>query len=294
MPQPLDPRTLLAPLLAELDAPRAWDGAHQLPWHDPEFSERMLRWHLDPDTDMASRRPALIARHCDWLEARLGGGPRRILDVGCGPGLYLHELARRGHTTLGFDFAPAPLRWARETARAGGLDCTVLDADLTALPDDFAARVGTCDAVTFWFGEFHSFPPPVVEQFLPRLAACLAPGGIFVLEQQPRLVFVEEEEASWAVVESGPFADEPHLWLQRFSWDEAAQTEVHGHWILTLESATLRRYVQCHQAWRDEDLVALLARCGLGAPEFHPPITGASDQFEFPVLVTTRAADSRR
>ncbi len=38
---------------------------------------------------MASRRPALIARHCDWLEARLGSGPRRILDVGCGPGLYL-------------------------------------------------------------------------------------------------------------------------------------------------------------------------------------------------------------
>jgi hypothetical protein len=95
------------------------------------------------------------------------------------------------------------------------------------------------------------------------------------------------------VVESGPFADEPHLWLQRFSWDEAAQTEVHGHWILTLESATLRRYVQCHQAWSDDDLVALLARCGLGAPEFHPPITGASEQFEFPVLVTTRDADGR-
>ena len=72
----------------------------------------------------------------------------------------------------------------------------------------------------------------------------------------------------------GPFADGPHLWLQQFTWDEDARTEIHVHWILVPGSATLRRYVQCHQAWRTADLVDLLARCGLESPEFHEPITG--------------------
>ncbi len=298
MAPPAQPRpdlaALLAPLLAADARPRAWDGAFQLPWNDPAFSERMLRCHLDPDTDMASRRPELIARHCDWLELRLGPGPHRILDVGCGPGLYLHELARRGHAGVGFDFAPAPLRWARDTAAAEDLDCTFLDADLTALPADLAQRVGPCDAITFWFGEFHSFRPAVAAAFLPVLASCLKPGGLFVLEFQPRDIFVEEDASRWSVEADGPFADEPHIWLQQFTWDDEAQTEIHGHWIIAPGSGTLDRYVQCHQAWETDALVALLARSGLNAPEFHEPVTGLSDEFEFPLLVTTRSAGGNR
>ena len=284
--------TLLAPLL-DAPPPRPWDGAHQLPWDDPEFSERMLRCHLDPDTDMASRRPELIARHCDWLEMRLGPGRHRILDVGCGPGLYLHELARRGHETVGFDFAPAPLRWARETAAAEGLDCTFFAADLKDLPAGLEERAGPCDAVTFWFGEFHSFAPAMAEAFLPRLAACLRPGGLLVLEHQPRAMFVTDDSTSWSVETDGPFCGEPHLWLQQFRWDAEAEVEIHVHWILAPGSGTLRRYVQCHQAWRSADLAALLHRCGLETPEYHEPITGASDEFEFPVLVAARAAGRR-
>ncbi|MFN2371244.1 MAG: class I SAM-dependent methyltransferase [Candidatus Krumholzibacteriia bacterium] len=288
VPQPVDLAAFLAPLMAEATPPRAWDGAHQLPWDDPAFSERVLRWHLDPATDMASRRPELIQRHCDWLETRLGPGPKRILDVGCGPGLYLHELARRGHTGVGFDFAPAALRWAADQARHAGLDCTFFAADLKDLPPDLPARTGPCDVVTFWFGEFHSFPPAVAAAFLPLLVACLKPGGLFVLEYQPRDGFAEEDDAEWQVVSAGPFTDEPHLWLQRHTWDQEAQTEIHTHWILAPGSATLQRYVQCHQAWEMDRLVALLAGCGLVAPEFHEPITGLSSELEFPVLVTTR------
>jgi SAM-dependent methyltransferase len=292
-PEP-DLAALLAPLLDAPPRPRAWDGDHQLPWNDPAFSERMLRWHLDPDTDMASRRPERIARHCDWLEGRLGPGPHRILDVGCGPGLYLHELARRGHAGVGFDFAPAPLRWAAETAAAGDLDCEFFAADLLDLPGDLADRTGPCDAVTFWFGEFHSFPPAAAARFMPLLASCLRPGGVFVLEFQPRDIFVEEDATRWSVETSGPFADEPHLWLQQFTWDEEAQTEVHGHWIIRPRSGRLDRYVQCHQAWETGDLADLLARCGLETPEIHDPVAGADEEFEFPLLVAVRAAAAQR
>ena len=128
-------RTLLDRLLAAPHPPGPRSGRGQLPWHDPDFSERMLRVHLDPTTHMASRAPEIIERHLDWLLAQLAGvghgGPAHVLDVGCGPGLYLHALARRGHRGTGFDYAPAPLAWARRRAREESLAATFLDADLT-------------------------------------------------------------------------------------------------------------------------------------------------------------------
>lgn len=286
-------RAALEKILNHRDAPSPWTGESQLPWHDPDFSRRMLTVHLDPSTQMASRSPDVVRRHVDWLEAQLesqaaANEDHPILDVGCGPGLYCLELSRRGHAAVGFDFAPAPLEWAREQAAGEGLDCRFLDLDLTRLPRDFPEAVGPCRAVTFWFGEFHSFPPPEAASFLARLAACLRPGGLFVLEYQPWDMFVREDSTEWSVQEDSVFCSEPHLWLQEFFWDEEARTEIHVHWIIELESGSLKRYVQCHQGWSDADLVALLAAAGLGDPAFHPPVTGIDERFEFPLLVTRK------
>ena len=270
---------------------RAWVTGSQLPWNDPEFSRRMLDVHLDPSTHMASRSADVIARHLDWLAAQLPPAVKEgghILDVGCGPGLYCHELARRGLRTTGFDFAPASLNWARSVAQAENLDCRFLEADLTRLPHDFTQQAEPVDAVTFWFGEFHSFAPQIAGEFLPRLADCLKPGGLFVLEYQPWEIFVKEDSSEWSAVEKSVFCDQPHLWLQEFYWDESARAEVHVHWILETASGNLGRYIQCHQAWPEDELVALLASVGLGDPVFHPPITGIDERFEFPLLVTRK------
>jgi len=293
MPSPDAHRKAIATILDAERPVRPWADESQIPWHDPDFSSRMLGVHLDPSTHMASRSGDVIARHLDWLTAQLAtqkGSENHILDVGCGPGLYCHELARRGHKTTGFDFAPAPLTWARSVSEAENLDCRFLETDLTRLPADFPAQVGPVDAITFWFGEFHSFPPEVAAKFMSQLADCLEPGGLFVLEYQPWDIFVTEDSSEWAAHDKSVFCDEPHLWLEEFHWDEAARTEVHVHWIIEKESGNLKRYIQCHQGWPDDELVELLAGVHLVDPVFHPPVTGIDERFEFPLLVTRKAA----
>lgn len=55
----------------------------------------------------------------------------RLLDLGCGYGRTLHQLARRGYGRLnGIDFSPSMLRRAREGGVAGGLAA----ASASALP----------------------------------------------------------------------------------------------------------------------------------------------------------------
>ena len=90
--------------------PKPWSEGEKIPWNDPEFSRRMLDEHLSQAHDAASRRFEIIDKHVDWIHTHvLKGNPTRILDLGCGPGLYTNRLARLGHHCVGIDFSPASI-----------------------------------------------------------------------------------------------------------------------------------------------------------------------------------------
>lgn len=85
----------------------------KIPWHDADFSRRMLREHLSQDHDAASRRYPQIDRAVAWIhEIVLGGRPSSILDLACGPGFYTHRFTGLGHTCIGIDFGPASIEYA--------------------------------------------------------------------------------------------------------------------------------------------------------------------------------------
>ena len=266
----------------------AWDPRRALPWAELDFSTRVLNVHLDPDTPAASRGPRDVALHIDWLEPRLGPGP--VLDLCCGPGLYCHELARRGCRAVGVDIAPAAIAWARMTSASQGLGCTFLEADLAELTTDLVAAHAPFAAITCWFGDFHNFPRETAARLLATVTGHLAPGGLLVLEMQPWADTVREDALSASTVPRSMFCDQPHHWVQRLRWDEATETEIHGHWIGSLKSGTLHRYSQCLQAWRPDRLEGVLAACSLEDPEWYDPIVGLDAGFEFPVLVARRVA----
>ncbi len=71
--------------------------AGQRIWTDPHVSKQLLAAHLDPKTDAASRRPESIDRTITWVVNLLDLKPgNKILDLGCGPGLYSQRLAKLG------------------------------------------------------------------------------------------------------------------------------------------------------------------------------------------------------
>jgi SAM-dependent methyltransferase len=287
---PDEPRTLdeLAALAAREPLP-AWDPATALPWADPGFSARVLATHLDPATPAATRSPADVARQLDWLGSQLSAGS--VLDLCCGPGLYCHELARRGRTAVGLDAAPAAIAWARRTAADHRLDAHFHEADLAdVLPLGALVPHAPYAAVTCWFGDIHNFPARAAAPLLEAACDLLADGGLLVLEMQPWEHTVQTDDLSAATVDSGLFCDRPHHWVQRLRWDAASDTEVHGHWIKSLESGTLQRYSQCLQAWRPDRLAGVLAACGLDHPVWHDPVVGLDAGFEFPLLTARRAA----
>ncbi len=274
--------------------PRPWRDGARFPWHDPEFSRRTLAVHLDPNTHMASRAPEIIDRHVRWLDGLLRSraptrprGPLRLLDVGCGPGLYALPLARLGHEVVGIDVSPAALDHARRLAEGQRLPCRFLQVDLARL-DDAAGDIGPVEAAVLWYGEFNSFAPDEIRAFLRCVSRLLVPGGLLVVEYQPESSFPRQDFQQWEACRRSVFSDRPHLWLREYHWDETSRSEITVHWIIDAASGAVTRFAQSGRAWSEDELVALLDETGLHDVAFHPPIVGIDPAYEFPLLVATR------
>ena len=121
----------LMEIVRRSQTPEPWAEGEKIPWNEPGFSRRMLQEHLSQQHDLASRRAVTIRKHVDWIQrAVLPGGPSRILDLGCGPGLYASRLAKLGHDCTGVDFSPASIEYAREI-------CPGRRSDLFLPPDGY-------------------------------------------------------------------------------------------------------------------------------------------------------------
>lgn len=125
-------------------------------------------------------RASRLGRITDALERdlilELVGPPegQRILDVGCGDGTLLAELARRGAIVTGIDADPRMLAAARERARAETVEIILVEGNAGALPfpdttfDVVVAVTMLCFVVD-------------AERAVMEMARVLKPGGRVVI-----------------------------------------------------------------------------------------------------------------
>ena len=246
-----------------------WAEGDKIPWNEPGFSRRMLREHLSQDHDAASRRTETIERHVDVIHSTLlKGRPGRVLDLGCGPGLYASRLARLGHTCFGIDFSPASIAYARDQAEGLGLTCTYREADLRAVelePD--------VDVVLFLFGECNVFRPADLRDILARAARALKPGGHLLLEPSTpeAITRIGHQPATWSAHTEGLFSERPHLLLYETFWDEAQRVSTERYFVIDAETSVVTRHAASQCAHTPDELIALLRAVGFTAAE---PVVG--------------------
>lgn len=93
-----------------------------------------------------------------------------VLDVGCGTGSVAITAARRGASVTGLDIAAEMLARTRENADVAGVDVTVRQGDVTALPFDS----NSFDVVLSSLGHIYGDPADEAAGELLRVAR---PGG---------------------------------------------------------------------------------------------------------------------
>jgi SAM-dependent methyltransferase len=257
----------LLDIVARAAQPQPWEEGDNIPWNDPAFSARMLREHLSQEHDAASRRSGIIARQVAWIhETLLAGVPSRILDLGCGPGLYANALARLGHNCIGVDYSPASIAHARQTAEAEGLHCAFLEADLRQ-----ATFGWQYDLAMLIYGEFNVFAPEPARALIRKVSKALRPGGLLLLEPHPfaEVKKIGQRGRSWYSSPSGLFSEQAHLCLEESCWDEEARAATTRYYIVDAASGAVSRHAASYQAYTDAEFISILSRRGFKSARFY-------------------------
>lgn len=254
--------------------PRPWEEGENIPWDEPSFSRRMLKEHLTDEHDLASRRSHDIDAHVGWLfEFVLDRQPGHVLDLACGPGLYLHGLWRKGCTGVGIDFGPAAIEHARAMTAEEALGCTFARADLRL------ASFGTgYDLAMLLYGQVNVFRRDEAREVLERAFLALRPGGRLVLEpQKDELVRgIGTEVSTWSSAESGLFSPRPHALLHEVFWDEASRTRTERWHVVDAETASVERHAMSCVAWEPQEIETMLRDIGFSSVEMLGGMEGAS------------------
>lgn len=196
-------------LLASLQKPEPYQPGASL-WTHPHIAAEMLKAHLAPDTDAASYRPQTIDAICDHLTTAMGLLPgSRVVDLGCGPGLYCYRLAGRGLRMTGIDQSENSLRYAREL-------CEGREATFRQMSYLQPFGEEAFDGALLISQDYGVLPPEQRKTLLGNIHAALGPGGRFALDV-PTLAALDmrrgEPAATWESANTGFWRAAPYLTL---------------------------------------------------------------------------------
>jgi len=205
-------------LLERQQKPAPFIPGEPLFWDDPHISGQMLATHLDPNTDLASRKPETIDKSVAWIMTDLGlQSGDNLLDLGCGPGLYASRFARLGVRVTGVDYSRRSIDYARENAKIHDLDITYHYQNYLELEDE-----NLYDAAALIFGDYCVLKLEDRKKLLANVHRALRPDGLFVLDvTTPQLRHHQGDKCSWYVADAGFWRPTLHLVLENgFAYPE--------------------------------------------------------------------------
>jgi len=192
--------------------PRPFEPGEPRFWDDPHISKGMLEAHLNPDNDAASRKHATIDKDvANLLSSGFLKPGDRVLDLGCGPGLYCCRLAEKGLKMTGVDISERSLDYARHYAEKKGL---AIDYRLMNFFDiDFSDEF---DVIIQTHGELNTFSDEKLNELLSRLHRALKSGGLLIFDLTTRGVRMKVGLGNrWYASDSGYWRPGPHLVLEQ-------------------------------------------------------------------------------
>lgn len=248
----------LLDIVERTSPPTPWTEGDNIPWNDPGFSSRMLTEHLSQDHDLASRRTERIDRHIKFLAAEvLPAPPAQILDLACGPGLYLQRLAGLGYGGTGIDFSPSSIAHAIEQAD---------DAEIDYRLDDLrTCTIGkTYGAALLLYGQLNVFRRSEAQSILNMVFAALNPGGVFIVEPQTfeHIKAAGQAPPVWSSHPAGLFSADPHLVLTDNHWNGMAAASTQRFYVVDAQTGSVDRHALSNEAYTKDELVKLLENTG--------------------------------
>jgi len=263
-------------LFCYLKKPILWQRSHEPFWDDEHISKAMLEAHLDPERDAASRKHSFIECSVEWLKSIIPPGSK-MLDLGCGPGLYTARLSNAGYEVTGIDLSRRSIAYAKEHDPKTKYICqNYLEMDYTEV----------FDAITLIYCDYAALTPDERKILLEKILRALKPNGLFVFD-----VFTERttkgkiDHTSWSYHETGGFwSEKPYLCLEAEYYFE--NNTVKAYQAIVITECNIREYLIWDTVFTKDTLLNEVAPFGFQIDGIYDdvcgsPFTGEADTLCF-------------
>ena len=207
-----DSHSALSTILRYSAKPQLFEPGETRFWDDPHISKSMLEAHLNPDNDTASRKPETIGKiisHLVSLNILKRGD--KVLDLGCGPGLYTSRLCENGMKVTGVDISERSIDYAIQYAKEKGLIIDYRCMDFLNI--NYQSRF---DAVLQIYGELNTFSDEKRDELLAKIHRALKKDGLFIFDVTTRALRKKVGlKNNWYVSDGGFWRSNRHLVLEQ-------------------------------------------------------------------------------
>lgn len=210
-------------MITALKKPSIYTKSESAFWDDEYISKQMLKAHLDPDFEGASRKLDFIEQSASWIKELLPPAQYpRLLDIGCGPGIYAEKFAQAGYNVTGIDFSRRSIEYARQSAQDKNLDISYLYQNYLEMDLD-----SQFDLATMIYCDYGALSTDDRRILLGRIHHHLKPGGKLLLDVFSMKKFNDfQERQTWEISPGNGF------------WRSSQYMEINGQYKYS-ENVTL-------------------------------------------------------
>lgn len=246
------------PILYEPSTSKFWDDKH--------ISISMLEAHLNPELESATRKHDYVKRSAEWI-ANIADPIKhpRLLDLGCGPGIYANLFSQHGYQVTGIDLSPGSIEYAKQNTdhRINYLCRNYLDIEYE---DDF-------DVVTLIYCDFGVLNPAARKTLLRKNYNALSDNGLFIFDVCSSAQYEGwEEKHTWSYSNGGFWSAEPYACLYSFYRYDECRT--YDEQYIIIEEDTVRCYNIWNHAFTPDELREDLSAAGFKDTRLFGSITG--------------------
>lgn len=168
-------------------------------WDDEHISKGMLAAHLNPNWDAASRKHEFIEKSVKWIIKN--ANKPKLLDLGCGPGIYAEEFHKAGAKVTGVDFSKRSIEYAKDSVKERDLDIEYFYKNYLELEYENAY-----DLITLIYCDYGVLSPEARKTLREKVYKALKPRGKFILDVFTPVNNLEKKETNtWIHCEKGGF-----------------------------------------------------------------------------------------
>lgn len=252
-------------------------------WTDEHTSAQMLAFHLNGNIDVSSRNAEFIDRSVEWISSHFNvGAGTKIIDFGCGPGLYTTRLAQRQAYVTGIDFSKGSIQYAQEVATREKLSILYVNQNYLEFETDDRFHL-----ILMIMCDFCTLSPTQRKKMLSKFHTILEPGGSVLLDVYSLKTFEQREEIAMYETNllNGFWSSNKYFgFLNTFKYEEE---KVILDKYTIIEETTTRTVYNWFQCFSPKALEREFVECGFKIEGLYSDVAGSpfdAEAKEFAVI----------